>query len=403
MEPVLPLRFQGGGEPMASAPRLYIGAPPASQLLATVIIPAKNEARHLKRALMALAAQTDLDGAPFDRRSYEIIVLANNCRDQTAEVARRFARTNPDVALHVVELTLPPAEAHVGRARRLLMDEAYRRLELHKLPNCFIASTDADTCVAPTWLAATHAELAAGADAVGGRILTIAGTCRASVASRRHHLRDAVYRLLRARLESLIDPDPADAWPRHQQHFGASFAITPQAYRQVGGLPVVQYLEDEALYQALRRHDLRVRHSPLVRVLTSDRQTGRVAVGLSWQLRQWSRLHQQQREPQVESGKCLLQEWQTRRQLRSLWATVRTAAVAPHRQTVRELSTSLGISAIKLALQLPQAATFGALWSWVAAERATAGLWEKRWPLVPLQQALDEVRQLIRHYERPVR
>lgn len=93
-------------------------------------------------------------------------------------------------------------------------------------------------------------------------------------------------RLARERLASLLDPDPADPWPRHHQHFCARLAVTAHAYRQVGGVPEVRHLEDEALVAALRREDFAVRHSPLVRVLTPGRLLGRVEVGLAWQLRE---------------------------------------------------------------------------------------------------------------------
>ena len=187
----------------------------------------------------------------------------------------------PLLALHVAELWLPTAQAHVGRARGLLMDAACARLEAVDQPAGIIASTDADTRVAPTWLAGIQAEIALGADAVGGRILTEA-TRPELLPLRRNQARDAAYRQLCARLEDLLDPTPADPWPRHHQHFGASLALTARAYCQVGGLPEVRFLEDEALCQALRRHDLTVRHSPRVQVLTSARQQGRVEVGLSW-------------------------------------------------------------------------------------------------------------------------
>ena len=82
-------------------------------------------------------------------------------------------------------------------------------------------------------------------------------------------------------------PIRADPWPRHHQHFGASLAITVAAYRHVGGMPAEPFLEDEALYRRLRQHDLNVRHSDRVSVVTSSRRRGRVAVGLSWQLREW--------------------------------------------------------------------------------------------------------------------
>lgn len=255
--------------------------PPRAGLVVSVIVPAKDEAANLPAILAALAAQTNLHGQALPPDSFEVIVLANNCTDATAAVVRRQARHLPLLALHVAELWLPTAQAHVGRARGLLMDAACARLKAVDQPAGIIASTDADTRVAPTWLACIQAEIALGADAVGGRILTEA-TRPELLPLRRTQARDAAYRQLCARLEDLLDPTPADPWPRHHQHFGASLALTARAYRQVGGLPEVRFLEDEALCQALRRHDLTVRHSPRVQVLTSARQQGRVEVGLSW-------------------------------------------------------------------------------------------------------------------------
>ncbi len=202
-----------------------------------------------------------------------------------------------------------------------MIDEACR-LERTAGPSGIIASTDADTRVTPTWLAATQQEVQAGADAVGGRIF-LERAVRKDCLVRRTHLRDATYRLLRAHLETLVDPDPSDLWPRHHQHYGASLAITVAAYRQVGGLPIVPFLEDEALCQALRRYDLRLRHSPAVQVITSARRAGRVAVGLSWQLRECAQMTRQQREPLVESGAALVAEWTVRRKLRQLWQQTR--------------------------------------------------------------------------------
>ncbi|SHJ84050.1 Glycosyltransferase like family 2 [Hymenobacter daecheongensis DSM 21074] len=404
MDHVSPLRFHAAQEATAAlvlADTWRIATLPRPALQAAIIIPVKDEAENLPHTLAALAAQTDLAGQPLPPDSYEIIVLANNCHDQTAAVARRFAAAHPHLALHVGEITLPPAQAHVGRARRLLMDEACRRLELVPATEGVILSTDGDTRVAPTWVAATLAEISTHqAEAVGGRILTPQANDRP--AERRYHLRDTAYRLLRARLESLIDPNPADPWPRHHQHFGASFAITARAYRRVGGLPEVAYLEDEALYQALCRHDLRVRHSPAVRVFTSDRHEGRVEVGLSWQLRQWSALHEQQREPMVEGAAQLLAGWQDRRALRQFWQqTLLSSAPAqtlPSELTVPILAERLGISIVLLAQRLRQMAAFGELWAWVQQEQDQAGR-SQRWPLVPLSCAVAELRQQVACHE----
>ena len=225
----------------------------------------------------------------MDPRLHEVIVLANNCRDGSAELARRFGARTPGLTLHVAEVDLPPARAHVGTARRLLMDEACRRLISLGRPRGVIASTDGDTRVGPGWLAATWDEVARGADAVGGDIRTDrAGRASLGLRARRAYLADVAYRRLLAELEARLDPDPADPWPRHHHHTGASLAVTAEAYRLAGGLPALRTAEDVALVDALRRRGLKVRHSPMVRVVTSARRFGRADGGMADTLRGWS-------------------------------------------------------------------------------------------------------------------
>ncbi|WP_051718456.1 glycosyltransferase [Hymenobacter sp. IS2118] len=402
MNHAAPSRFLGSHEATASTPSPSASAlpaaprqgrdaarvhrqlpPPRAELRVCVIIPAKDEALNLPATLAALAAQTDVHGQPLPAGCFEVIVLANNCTDTTAAVVRQHARLFPQLVLHVAELCLPPARAHVGRARRLLMDEACARLEQVGAPDAIIASTDADTCVAPTWLAAIRAEIAAGADAVGGRIHSeISGD--ELLPLRRLQTRDTAYRLLCARLESLLDPNCADPWPRHYQHFGASLALTTRAYRQVGGLPEVRFLEDEALCQALRRHDLRVRHSPHVQVLTSARRDGRVEVGLSWQLREWLNMSRQYREPHVECPHQLAALWRVRRDLRACWS--RRAGLPSN-----ALAARLGLTLVALQVLVQQAATFGELWESIVATAPGATV-----ALVPLSRALRELPLLIK-------
>ncbi|TGE07547.1 glycosyltransferase [Hymenobacter fodinae] len=393
MSSLLPSRFHAVQEASAGpalVANVRVPRPPATSLRMVVIIPAKNEAENLPATLAALVNQTTLAGQPLNPAEYEILVLANNCQDQTATVARAFAACHPTVAIHVLEVELSRSEAHIGKARRLLMDEACRRLELVNNADSFIASTDADTLVSPTWLAATQAALARGADAVGGRILMRTPAYPATGSVRRYQLQDATYQLLRARLETVLDPTDSDPWPRHHQHFGASLALTPAAYRRVGGLPEVPYLEDEALYQALLRHDLQLRHCPQVRVYTSDRQVGRVAVGLSWQLRQWAQLEQSQQAPLVESPARLAVEWKARCALRALWQGKPARTVA---ETLPALATALGLPLKTLTKQLHGCGTFGQLWSWVRAYWAKHGRWEAQWPPVALQDAIAHLRR----------
>ncbi len=375
--------------------------PPAAGLQACVIIPAKDEAHHLPATLAALAAQTELSGAPLPGRSFEVIVLANNCLDATATVVRQAAARHPGLALHVAELQLPGDLAHVGQARRLLLDAAAQRLAATAGPQGLLLSTDADTLAAPDWLAACRAEVAAGAAAVGGRILTrpAAPEPASSLADeadgpapavRRTQLRDAAYHLLRNQLECRLDPCLSDPWPRHHQHFGASLALTVAAYRQVGGLPVVRYLEDEALWRALCRHDLPVRHSPRARVSTSARQQGRVEVGLSWQLREWAAQAHEQREPEVECPRQLAGLWRARHELRACWQQ----RCQPTPAGFREWALMLGVQAGEMHDKLHAAKSFGEFWEWVLGTRASVGFHKERH--MPLGEALAWLRQAVR-------
>ena len=64
-----------------------IGVPPLPQCEVSVIVPVKDEAQTLVATLTALANQTDLNGQPLNPLTYEIIVLANNCIDESAAIA----------------------------------------------------------------------------------------------------------------------------------------------------------------------------------------------------------------------------------------------------------------------------------------------------------------------------
>ncbi len=400
-----PARFHATREAMAAAPPALLPQPftdeyllgqaeralhqqlppPAAALQACVIIPAKDEAATLPATLAALAAQTTLGGQALPAGMLEVIVLANNCLDHTAAAVRQAARRHPSLTVHVAEVHLPPTHAHVGRARRLLLDEAARRLERTLGPTGVLLSTDADTLVAPTWLAATLREIEAGAEAVGGRILTQAAASAAPCPVRRIQLGDAAYRVLLRQLEDQLDPCPADRWPCHHQHYGASLALTVRAYRRVGGLPTVPFLEDEALWQLLLRHGLPVRHSPHVRVYTSARRCGRVAVGLSWQLREWEVLGQQGQEPLVPCPHELVRVWRARRRLRA-WYQAGAQAVGPE---LARLARAVEVPPGALLTQARHSPMFGQLWQWVEATRGAV-------LPVPLSGALRDLRAYLR-------
>ena len=345
--------------------------PPAPGLRAVVVLPARNELLLLPGALRALRAALPEAGA-------DVLVLANNCSDATAAAARAVA-AEPGCPVHVRETRFAPARANVGHARRSLMDAAAARLEATGRgvgEHGVIANTDADSRVEPGWLRATLAAIDSGADAVGGRLLTLPGSAPPPAVARLQRLDDA-YRLLRSRLESLIDPDPGDPWPRHHQHFGASLALRVGAYRRVGGLPRVAWLEDEALVQRLRLDDAVLRHSPDVRVRTSGRFDGRAPVGLAWQLREWSAQADAQRLPSVVDPAAEAAAWALRSRLRAAWRAERSGRVT--------------------ALENDPAATFGRRWAAhdPLPPPQTAPV-DSALPMLPLDAAIAELRRRIR-------
>jgi hypothetical protein len=297
----------------------------------------------------------------------------------------------------VVEVDLPVGEAHVGSARRLAMDEACRRLLSVGRPRGVIATTDADTLVAPTWLAATLREVEVGAEAVGGRILVAArerGAMPPPVRSR--FLRNVGYHALASEVAARLDPRPGDPWPCHEQFFGASLALTARAYRAVGGLPVLPSSEDKALGLALRRLDLEIRHSLDVRVFTSGRLAGRAPGGLAALLAGWSNPTLGDRFQCVPSAATVVARATSRRALRELWA---------RRQASRELCAARAARLAELAAVpeawlrqlLLDAERFGPL---LEALEARAG-WHCEPVLVDVRLAIDELRAWLEPYRRP--
>ena len=207
--------------PAAAQP--LVPVPPSSACELCVAIPVHNEEADVAFTLQALAAQVDLQGEPLNPARYEVLVLANNCTDRTGEIVQGFAACHPRLRLHLIEIRLAAPHAHVGAARRLVMDEACRRLEALGKAKGVIATTDGDTRVRPNWVAANLAEIADGADAVGGRILAGPEQIAAlDAGARRYYRLDHTYHTLREAYQAILDPGPGKVWPRHHHCFGAS-------------------------------------------------------------------------------------------------------------------------------------------------------------------------------------
>ncbi len=232
-------------------------------------VPARDEAADIIHCLTAL------DDAALNAASPVVIIVgANNCADATAAVARSFAARHAEVI--VDEVLLPPERAHAGGARRYVMDRAADLVG----PGGVVMTTDADSHVDVGWIAANLGEITSGADAVAG-IVTFDAAAREMLPELRHRAAEWHLASLHARLEHLVDPRPHDPWPRHIWAWGASLALTVEAYDAVGGVPLVALAEDRALADAIERAGLRLRRSHAPVVFTSPRCAGRAPGGFA--------------------------------------------------------------------------------------------------------------------------
>ncbi len=244
-------------------------AGPEPSLRAVVVIPARDEQDRIAACIAALAAQRGLAA-----QDYEVIVILDGCTDDTAAVAEQASLAAPSLRLHQVSLATSQG---VGRARRLGMDLACERLLALGREEGLIASTDADSVVAPDWLAVQLELLESGAEAIGGRIELheeeLAALAPEAVRARERAAGERAERALRHAV--------APGLVEHHQFSGASLALTAAAYSRCGGLPVRAALEDEALEEALANQGVAIHRSRRVRVRTSARVSGRAPRGLA--------------------------------------------------------------------------------------------------------------------------
>lgn len=357
----------------------------------TVAIPVRNEALHLRESLASFLKQVDLNEKTLGRNFFEIILLANNCSDNSFQIARQFQSENKSLNLHIAEINTPKKNANSGFIRRLLMQKAYERLITNHQKNGIILTTDGDTQVADNWIAANIFEVENGADAVGGRILFSAEELiKMNFSARNFHLIDEKYRLLSAELESHLDFLPHDSSPRHHQHFNGSFAVTTAAYNKAGGIPEVRFLEDVAFYQSLLRIDCKFRHSPLVRVHTSARETGRTEAGLSTQINDWINLSKSGKDFLVESADTLEKRFKFRGKLRLLWKNLQ-AGFEPEEFEIKTLADTFNLPFKVLKYELLKPRTFGSLLENIYKLKAESKITEEKIPLVPVEKAVEEL------------
>ena len=338
-----------------------------------VAIPAHNEADWIARCLNALDRQ--LDGA-----GYDVVLLVNNSTDATAAIARDM-RPALSFALDVVEHEFPSKQQTAGQARHLAMELAAGKLP----PGGVVLSTDADGQVAPDWLAVNLLHIRHGADAVAGRaVLDDADAAAIPAVLHEDDARECAYGALLDEIDHLIDPDPADPWPRHTEHSGASICVTLEAYRRAGGIPPIAVGEDRAFFAALRRADARIRHAPDVCVTVSGRIDGRAVGGMADTIRRRLVTPDAFLDDALEPAANHVRRARLRAEVRRL---VQGGGNPPF-----WLSRELGCEPASVDSALRQG-TFGVAWEVI--EGVAAGLTRVRVPVAALADETRKARRIV--------
>lgn len=311
-----------------------------------VAIPAKDEGQRIGACLRALLDQREFDGRRLPADAVRIVVLANNCRDDTAAVARAV-----DSSIVVKEVALPPDQANAGAARRGAMDAASAMLPGgHGL----ICSTDADSRPRRDWIVRLWAGLQGGAEAVAGAVEFDPLDRPAFNAARRLEAR---YSALQAEIIARLDPEAHNPWPNHIWAWGANLAVTSRAYRRVGGMTARPLAEDRAFVERLRLFDVPVRHCLDARVWTSARQDGRAPGGLASLVRDHLADDSEPCDAALEPAGLVWRRASWRARLRAAYARGEASPGFARR---------LGVTPALLS-QAMAAPTFGAGWATVEA------------------------------------
>jgi glycosyltransferase involved in cell wall biosynthesis len=211
-----------------------------------VIVPAHNEQDLLPSCLASLRrAARALRGTPA-----HLVVVADACRDRTAQAARRGGAS-----------VIKVSAKSVGAARAAGVREVLHRTRHLDPADVWLATTDADTLVPPSWLRHQVHYASQGWDAVVGtiRVTDWTGLPPRAISRFREH----------------YDSGPG----RHPHVHGANLSFRASAYLTAGGFPAVPTAEDHALVAALTATGSRVLRTGVRPVITSARRDPRAPDG----------------------------------------------------------------------------------------------------------------------------
>ena len=270
-----------------------------------VAIPVRDEVARITNCLAALSRQTIPAG--------HVVLLLNNCTDGSANVIRALPAAPH--RLHLVERTLVEPYASAGVARGLAMDYAASLAD-----RGVILTTDADAEVPYNWIEMNLQAIKQGADAVCGQAV-IDPIEALAIPAHLHQddAREVAYERLLDEMESILVPETADPWPRHQEDSGASIAITSSMFYRVGGLPFSSSGEDRALIAALRLMDAKVRHDPRISVVVSGRIEGRAPGGMADTMRRRMVQQDEFTDERIQPAFAAFRKLEIKRAFTELW------------------------------------------------------------------------------------
>lgn len=211
-----------------------------------VVVPAHDERDLLPACLAALAVAAERV-APT---AVEVVVVADACSDDTAALA---------AAAGAVVVTVH--DRSVGHARAAGMAYALRGGP----DGLWLATTDADSQVAPDWLAWQSRAADAGADLLIGTVEVDDWTPWPAAVR-------AVYE---------ADYGRAVTGAGHSHVHGANLGCSARAYLAAGGFPAVDHDEDRALITRFLATGARVVTDSRCPVSTSARRTARAPLGFA--------------------------------------------------------------------------------------------------------------------------
>ena len=208
-----------------------------------IVIPAHNEQAVIADCLAAVKTAARHPG--LHGETVQILVVLDHCTDLTSTYVDQAQVSSLEIdARNVGVARALGAEAMLARGAR------------------WLAFTDADTQVAPAWLAE---QLALQADAVCGTVEVVDWSDHGTHAD-----------LIRWHFgQTYMDADD------HRHIHGANLGVSASAYRVAGGFQHLACSEDVALVEALQATGARIAWSARPRVITSARRVARARGGFA--------------------------------------------------------------------------------------------------------------------------